>query len=160
MTDVTPPPPAPQSPAVPAPESAEVAPVATVERKGSGPGIASLLLSLLAILADIVILVIAVVAITSVIANFDFATFDVGTALAGLGATAFLAVVGFFGGIVLALLALLIGIIAIARNRGRVAGVFGVIFSILVLITHGSVALAIAQSGEAISGITGLLPTG
>ena len=57
------------------------------------------------------------------------------------------------------MLALLLGIIAIAKNRGRIAGVFGVIFSLLVLITHGSVALAIAQSGQALSGFSGLLPS-
>ncbi len=158
MTDVTPSP-APQSPAVPAAASTEVAAVAPVEKKGSGVGIASLLFAILAVIADLAIFVFALVTIVSVINNFDFANFDIPTIVAGLGAAAFVAIVGFFGGIVLALLALLLGIIAIVKNRGRVAGVFGVIFSILVLITHGSVALGIAQSGEAISGITGLLPS-
>ena len=153
MTDVTPPP-APQSPAVPAAESTEVAPVE--KKKGSGPGVASLLLSLLAVIADLVILVFAIVTLVSLFSNFDFANLEWGTILAGLGAAAFVTVIGFFGGIVLALLALLLGIIAIASKRGRVAGVFGVIFSILVLITHGSILLGIAQSGDAISGITGL----
>jgi len=152
MTDVTPPP-APQTPVVSAPASTEVA---TVPKKGSGVGIASLLFAILAVLADLAIFVFAVVTIFSLFSNFDFATFDVGTMLAGLGAAAIVAVIGFFGGIALALLALLLGIIAIAKNRGRVAGVFGVIFSILVLVTHGSVALAIAQSGDA---VTGLIPS-
>jgi hypothetical protein len=158
MTDVTPPP-APQSVAVPADASTEAATVATVEKKGSGPGVASLLLSLLAVLADIAIFVFAVVTVVSLFSNFDLATFEWGTIVASLGAAAIIGVIGFFGGIALALLALLIGIIAIAKNRGRVAGVFGVIFSILVLITHGSIALGIAQSGEAIGGVSGLLPS-
>jgi hypothetical protein len=159
MTDVTPPP-APQSPAVPAAASTEVAPVdKPVEKKSGGVGVASLLLSLLAVLADIAIFVFAVVTVVTLFSNFDFASFEWGSIVASLGAAALVVVIGFFGGIVLALLALLLGIIAIAKNRGRVAGVFGVIFSILVLITHGSVALGIAQSGEAIGGISGLLPS-
>jgi hypothetical protein len=152
MTDVTPPP-VPQSPDVPAAASTEVAPV---EKNSSGVGIASLLLSLLAVLADIAIFVFAVVTVVSLFSNFDLASFEWGTIVASLGATALVALIGFFGGIALALLALLLGIIAIAKNRGRVAGVFGVIFSLLVLITHGSIALGIAQSGEA---VTGLIPS-
>jgi hypothetical protein len=116
-------------------------------------GIASLLIAILAVLADIAIFIFAFISIAALIANFDVATFDFGALLAGLGAAAIIGVIAFFGGIVLALLALLLGIIAIAKNRGRVAGVFGVIFSVLVLITHGSVAAAIAGSGDALSGV-------
>lgn len=152
MTDVTPPP-APQTQAVPAAAPTEVA---TVAKKGSGVGIASLLFAILAVLVDLAIFVFALVTIFSIFSNFDMATFEISSLLAGLGAAAIVAVVGFFGGIALAVLALLLGIIAIAKNRGRVAGVFGVIFSILVLVTHGSIALAIAQSGDA---VTNLLPT-
>ncbi len=152
MTEVTPPP-APQTPAVPDAAPTEVA---KVEKKGSGVGIASLLFAILAVIADLAILVFAVVTIATIFANFDFANFEISTLFAGLGAAAIVAVIGFFGGIILALLALLLGVIAIAKNRGRVAGVFGVIFSILVLVTHGSVALAIAQSGDA---VTNLIPS-
>ncbi len=149
MTDVTPPP-APQSPAVPAAASTEIAPV---ERKSSGVGIASLLIAILAVLGDIAIFIFAFISVAALIANFDVTTFDFGGLLAGLGAAALIGVIAFFGGIVLALLALLLGIIAIAKNRGRVAGVFGVIFSVLVLLTHGSIAAAIAGSGDALSGV-------
>lgn len=153
MTDVTPPP-APQTPAVPATASAEVAAAETpVAKKGSGVGIASLLLALLAVIADLAIIVFAVISVASIVSNFDASSFEVSSVLAALGGAAVLAAIGFFGGIVVALLALLLGIIAIAKNRGRVAGVFGLIFSILVLVTHGSVILAIAQSGAALTGL-------
>lgn len=153
MTDVTPPP-APQTPAVPVATSTEVAPAAAPKKSGALGGF-SLVLAILAILGDLAVIIFAVVSIASLASSFDMATFEVSTIVKALGAFAAIAVFGFFGGIVLALLSILLGGIAIAKKRGRVAGVFAVILSILVLVTHGSVALAIAQTG---AGLSGLLP--
>jgi len=154
MTDVTPPP-APQSPAVPAASATEVATAPPVKKSGALGGFA-LVLAILAVLGDIVVFVIGVVLLFNAINGFDMSTFDFGPAIVALGAFAGIAVFAFFGGLIVAALALLLGLIAAIKGRGRVAGVFAIIFSILVLITHGSLALAFAQTGDA---ITNLIPS-
>jgi hypothetical protein len=153
MTDVTPPP-APQAPATTdAYASTEVVPA---PRKGRGVGVASLILAILAMLGDLLAIVVGVVSLASIFGNFDVSTMEFGPIIAALGAFAVVAVVVFFGGFIFAGLGLLLGIIAIASNRGRVPGVFGVIFSVLVLITHGSLAATLAGSGDA---LTNLIPS-
>ena len=100
MTDVTPPP-APQSPAVPAAASTEVADGrAGREEEQRRRRLRVSLLAILAVIADIAIFVFARRDHRlSVINNFDCRNFDFGpTIVAGLGAFAFIAVVGFFGG--------------------------------------------------------------
>ena len=149
MTDVTPPP-APQtavpadSAAVPAAPAAPPAETAPVRRKGRFPGVASLILALLAVVGDIAVFVIAIVGIASFASSFDPSTLDFST-----GLTAFFgfAAIAFWGGIIVAGLALLLGIIGIVSNRGRIAAIFGTIISILVLLTHLSIALAIGNIG-------------
>ena len=159
MTDVTPPPAAPsEPPAVPVATPTEVEVVAPKKKSGALGGFA-LILSILAILGDIVVIVFGVVTLATAVNGFDMSTFEFGPILAALGAFAAIAVFAFFGGLILGALALLLGIIAIVKARGRVAGVFAVIFSILVLISHGSVALAIAQTGDSLSNLTTILPS-
>jgi hypothetical protein len=161
MTDVTPPPP-PQAPAAqtatphtpaPAPAVVEVAPAP--RRKGRFPGVASLILALLVVLGDIVIVIVAIASIASFASDFDLST-----GMATFLAFSAFAIVAFWGGIVVAGLALLLGIISIISNRGRIAGVFGTIFSVLILLSHISIAFAIANAGDVADVIpTGLLPT-
>ncbi|MEO5920805.1 MAG: hypothetical protein ABIQ01_06650 [Pseudolysinimonas sp.] len=153
MTDVTPSP-APQTPAVPVAASTEVA-TATPPKKSGALGGFALVLAILAILGDLAVIIFGVISFVGLANNFDTSTFEVSSFVTALGAFGVIGAVGFFGGIILALLSLLFGIIAIAKRRGRVAGVFAVILSILVLITHGSLALALAQAG---AGLAGLLP--
>jgi hypothetical protein len=162
MTDVTPPP-APQTPAVPAatpavPDAAaaDVAYVEAPKKKSGALGGFALVLAILAVLGDIVVLIFGAVSLASIIGGFDVSNFEIGPILAALGAFAAIAVIAFFGGMILAVLGLLLGLIAAIKGRGRVAGVFAIIFSILVLITHGSVALALAQTGDS---ITNLIPS-
>ncbi len=59
----------------------------------------------------------------------------------------------FFGGILFAVLAVTLGIVAAVRNRGRVLGVFGVIFGLAVLVTHIVLGISIASSGN-VPGVT------
>lgn len=140
MTDVTPPPapPAAQPPAV----------VTHAPKKGGGPGAASLIFAILAILGDLGVLVFAIVSIASLAGNFDLAT-----GLSSLIGFAALALIAFWGGIVFAALALLLGIIAAARNRGRVAGVIGSILAALVLLSHVAFGLLVAGSGDLASSL-------
>lgn len=162
MTDVTPPP-APQTPAVPAatPAVPTAAPadvaIAEAPKKKSGAlGGFALVLAILAVLGDLVVLIIGVVSLASAFNGLDLSTFEFGPIVAALGAFAVIAVFAFFGGMILAALALLLGLIAAIKGRGRVAGIFAIIFSLLVLITHGSLALTLAQAGDS---ITNLIPS-
>jgi len=52
--------------------------------------------------------------------------------------------VAVFGGLLFALLAVILGLVAAIRNRGRVLGVFGIIFGLLILIGHISALVGIA----------------
>lgn len=159
MTDVTPPPAAPsEPPAVPVAAPAEVVVVAPRKKSGALGGFA-LILAILAILGDIVVIIFGIVTLATAVNGFDLSTFEFGPILAALGAFAAIAVFAFFGGLILGVLALLLGLIAAIKGRGRVAGVVAVIFSVLVLISHGSVALAIAQTGDSISNLTTILPS-
>jgi len=160
MTDVTPPPAAEPAvtPAVPAATSTEVVVEAPKKKSGALGGFA-LILAILAILGDLVVIIFGVVTLATAVNGFDISTFEFGPILAALGAFAAIAVFAFFGGMILAVLGLLFGLIAAVKGRGRVAGVFAIIFSILVLITHGSIALAIAQTGDSITNLTSVLPT-
>ena len=124
-------------------------------KKSGALGGFALFLAILAIIGDIVVFILAVISVVTIVGNINTETFDVSTIVAGLGAFAVVAVVGFLGGFVLALFSILFGAIAIAKRRGRVAGIVAVILSVLVLITHGSLALTLAQAG---TGIATLFP--
>jgi hypothetical protein len=171
MTDVTPPPaaadppaapaPAAQTPAVPAATATEVE-VVPVKKKSGALGGFALVLSILAILADIIVVIVGVVLLFNAISGFDVSNFDLSgltPIFAALGIFGGIAIFAFFGGLIVGALALLLGLIAAIKGRGRVAGVFAIIFSILVLVTHGSIALAFAQTGDSISNLTSILPS-
>jgi hypothetical protein len=136
------------TPAVAAPASA---PAAAAPRKGSGLGVFALILGLLAMLGDILVLVIIGVQIASLASNFDWTSLA-----ASFAGVAILGVAAFFGGFVVGGLAILLGIIAAVKNRGRAAGVVGAILGFLVFISHLVIAITIAGAGSAISGIPGL----
>jgi hypothetical protein len=148
MTDPTPAE-TPAVPVAPAPAGA-VAPVDPAPPKGKGLGVFALILGLLAFLADFAVLVFAIVQIVSLTQNFD-----VQGLLLSLGGLAAFAVISFFGGIVAAALAVILGLVAAIKNRGRVAGVFGVIFGVLVLVSRLVVGATIGGSGDLISSLFG-----
>jgi hypothetical protein len=159
MTDVTPPPAAPaEPPAVPVDTPTEVE-VAPPKKKSGALGGFALILSILAIVGDIVVFIVGIVSIVSAVNGVNLQEFDVSGILAALGAFAIIAVWAFFGGLILGVLALLLGLIAAIKGRGRVAGVFAIILSILVLVTHGSIALAVAQAGQSIGTLTSFIPS-
>lgn len=169
MTDVTPPPaaaeppaaPAATTPAVPAATATEVE-VVPVKKKSGALGGFALVLAILAILADIVVVIVGVVLVFNAFSNFDMSNFDLSgltPIFAALGIFGGIAIFAFFGGLIVGALALLLGLIAAIKGRGRVAGVFAIILSILVLFTHGSIALAFAQTGDSISNLTSILPS-
>jgi hypothetical protein len=150
MTDLTPS----DTPAVPAtPAAATPAPVVVeaARPKGKGLGVFALILGLLAFIGDIVLLGIAIAGAVGVSQQVQGGTFDLTTLLAGLGGFIFIAAIGLFGGLLVAFLAALLGIIAGVKNRGRAAGITGAILGILVLFTHLSVLVTILSSAGAIS---------
>jgi len=51
-----------------------------------------------------------------------------------------------FGGMLFALLAVILGLVAAIRNRGRVLGIFGIIFGLLILIGHISAIVGVAMT--------------
>ncbi|MEO8095169.1 MAG: hypothetical protein ABI632_09560 [Pseudolysinimonas sp.] len=149
---------APAADVVPAAPAADVVPVAAemAPRKSHGLGIFALLLGLLAFFADIALIVFAIVQVAAIANNFDISTFNPQTILLGLAGYAAIALIAFFVGFGVAVLAILLGIIAAVKNRGRAAGIFGAIFGLLVLASHLIVLGTIAGSGSLISQIPGL----
>lgn len=143
-----------QPPAVPAaPADAAVVPVAEPVRKGSGLGIFALVLGLGAFLVDIILTVVAISQAFSAISNLDMSNFSsLALAIAGW---AFIGVIVFFGGLLVALLAVILGFVAAAKGRGRVAGVFAIIFGGLVLLTRIIGFVTLAGSGDLLSRIFG-----
>lgn len=143
MTDPTP-----AVPAVPSAPAGEVAPVATNPPKGKGLGIFAMILGLIAFLTDLGVLIFAIAQIINLTQSFDVASL-----MLGLGGFIVFAFIAFWGGIVVGALAVLLGIIAAVKNRGRGAGIFGTILGILVLGSHVIVGLAVAGSGQLLSGL-------
>jgi hypothetical protein len=132
--------------AVPEPAVAPAAVVAPapVEKRKRGVGAWSFVLGLLTALVDLTFVIFVVVVLVGAIASFSSGDFSgVTTALgaAGLTIAAFFI---FFGGFFSGGLAALLGLIALVSGRGRVLGVFGLIFGIaaigvrLLLLSSGS----------------------
>ena len=122
-------------PAVPetaAPETvapATVVPAETPAKKKRGVGVWSFILGLLTVIGDIVLLVTAVSIVLSVIAEVssgDFSGLTAAISAAGLG---LFFVASLFGGLLLAGLGALLGLIALITGRGRVIGVIGLLLS-------------------------------
>jgi hypothetical protein len=106
---------------------AAVAPV--VEKKKRGVGAWSFVLGLLTSLGDIAFLVFGIIALVgaaTAIFSGDYSAITTVLGAAGLG---LLALFVFFGGFVTAGLAALLGLVALVGGRGRVLGLFGLIFA-------------------------------
>jgi len=140
-------PPAP--PAAPAPSAAP--PTEAPRRRGIGT--AAFILGLLAILGDIVGIAIALFTLLGAVTNLGQTLTNVDNSLGAFLGVIILEFLVFFGGILFAVLAVILGIVAAVRNRGRVLGVFGVIFGIAVLAAHTVLGITIASSGN-VPGVT------
>jgi hypothetical protein len=136
---------------VPATETAVATPVVVAPARGKGLGRFALILGLLAFVGDIVLVVIALVGAASAFSSITGGNFDFTTIIAGLAGFAAIAFIGFWVGLGVAALAVLFGLIAAITNRGRAAGIVGLILGILVLISHIGLLATIAGSGDTIS---------
>ncbi|MEO7722489.1 MAG: hypothetical protein ABIS08_11315 [Pseudolysinimonas sp.] len=145
---VPPPPPATPDLAVTAPGSA---PAVAPRRRGLGA--AAFVLGLLAVLGDVIGFVVALFTLLGAVTNLGETLNNVDNSLGAFLGVIILEFVVFFGGILFALLAVILGIVAAARNRGRVLGVFGVIFGLVVLAIHVGLAITVATSGN-VPGVT------
>lgn len=130
---------------VPAPYSGSAAPSAVgsvAETRRRGPGIWSLILGVLAVLGDVIVVVVIVEAARTV-------SVDINSGLANLFAAAVVAVIVMIAGFLVSLTGLILGILAVARGRGRVLGVVGMMLSIMVVLSYviGIVLVATAGSG-------------
>jgi hypothetical protein len=153
MTDLTPAE-TPATPAVPAADpAASAVVVAPPARKSGALGGFALILGLIAFLGDVAVLVIGIVQVVSLFSNFDVSQLFTAGTLGALGAFLAIATIAFWGGLIVAALAVLFGFIAAIKNRGRVAAVFGIIFGILVLVTHLSIAFTLLSAGTSISNL-------
>lgn len=153
MSDLTPagtpvPPAVPTAPEAGAPAVVEVAP-----RKSRGLGIFAMILGLLAFFGDLVIVIVTVVQVVGVVANFDVSNIFSGGGLAALGAFLALLFIAFWGGLVVSALAVLLGLIAAISGRGRAQGVVGLIFGLLVFVSHLVVGISLLGIGNGIGNI-------
>jgi len=134
----------------PTPSDALVVPAAPQKK---GLGIFALILGLLAFLGDIVLLIIAIVGVVGAAQSISGGNYDIAHLLLGFGGFIFIAFIGLIGGLIVAALAILLGIIAAVKRRGRAQGVTGAVLGFLVLFTHGSVLLTVLGSGDLLSQI-------
>jgi hypothetical protein len=126
---------------------------ATVAPRRRGIGAAAFILGLLAILGDVVGILVALFTLLGAITNLDETLSNIDNSLGAVLGVIILEFLVFFGGILFALLAVILGIVAAVRNRGRVLGIFGVIFGIAVLATRLVLGITIANSGN-VPGVT------
>ncbi|MEO8263015.1 MAG: hypothetical protein ABI566_10645, partial [Pseudolysinimonas sp.] len=126
MTDLTPA----DTPAPPATTAAPAAPVVVTETarpKSKALGVFALILGLIGFIGDIVLLGIGIAGAVGIAQSVSGGTFDVTTILLGLGGFIFIAFIALIAGVVVGALAVLLGLIAAIKNRGRAAGIFGVV---------------------------------
>jgi len=142
--ELTPPPASPIEPASLAAAPVPAAPLAVKRRRGLGA--ASFILGLLAILGDLAALVIGLIAVAGALTNFSSVLTDPTGSLGSALGVIVIAAVAVFGGLLFALLAVILGLVAAIRNRGRVLGVFGIIFGLIILIGHVSAIVGIAMT--------------
>jgi hypothetical protein len=153
MSDLTPAG-TPVPPAVPtAPEAGAATVVEVAPRKSKGLGIFAMILGLLAFLGDLVIVIVTVVQVVGVVANFDVSNIFSTGGLAALGTFLALLFIAFWGGIVVSGLAVLLGLIAAISGRGRAQGVVGLVFGLLVLLSHLIVGASLLGIGNGIGNI-------
>ncbi|MEP6842493.1 MAG: hypothetical protein ABJA11_03160 [Pseudolysinimonas sp.] len=137
-------------PATPAPPSA---PTLAVAPRRRGLGTAAFTLGLLAILGDVVGILVAIVTLVGSVTNLGETVSNIDSSLGTFLGVIVLEFVLFFGGILFAAVAVILGIVAAVRKRGRVLGVFGVIFGAIVLISHVGLSVVVATSGN-VPGVT------
>lgn len=118
-----------------------------------GIGTAAFILGLLAVLGDVVGILIALFTLLGAVTNLGQTLTNVDNSLGAVLGVIILEFLVFFGGILFAVLAVILGIVAGVRNRGRVLGIFGVIFGAVVLATHLVLGISIATSGN-VPGVT------
>jgi hypothetical protein len=148
---VPPAPPVAGGPAADASGPATVASAVAPRRRGIGA--AAFVLGLLAILGDLIGVTVALFTLLGAVTNLGQTLTNVDNSLGAFLGVIILEFVVFFGGILFAVLAVILGIVAAARNRGRVLGVFGVIFGLAVLVTHIVLGITVATSGN-VPGVT------
>lgn len=125
-------------------EPAAVVAPAPMEKKKRGVGAWSFVLGLLTALVDIAFVIFVIVALVGAIASLtsgDFSGVTTALGAAGLTIAAFFV---FFGGFFSGGLAALLGLIALVSGRGRVLGVFGLIFGAAAI----GVRLMLLSSGQ------------
>lgn len=118
------------------PAPAAVAAPVVVEKKKRGVGAWSFVLGLLTSLGDIAFLVVAAVALVGAVNALiggDYSALGTVLGAAGLTLVAFFV---FFGGFVTAGLAALLGLVALVSGRGRVLGLFGLLFAAAAIIVR------------------------
>jgi len=118
-----------------------------------GMGAAAFVLGLLAILGDLIGVVVALFTLLGAVTKLGQTLTNVDDSLGAFLGVIILEFLVFFGGILFALLAVILGIVAAARNRGRVLGIFGAIFGLGVLVTHLVIGVTVATSGN-VPGVT------
>jgi len=145
-------------PASPFAEPAPGAPVGAVAQAAAprrrGIGAAAFVLGLLAILGDLIGFIVAIFTLLGAVTHLGQTLTNVDNSLGAFLGVIILEYLVFFGGILFAVLAVILGIVAAVRNRGRVLGVFGVIFGLAVLATHIALAITVATSNN-VPGVTG-----
>lgn len=127
------------------PDAVALAPVVVAtSRKRRGFGIASFVLGLLAILGDLAVVIAGLVALGSFADDLE----------GGLG-FAFIvllaSIVAFWGGLVLAVLAIVFGIIALVRNRGRVLAVAGIVLAAITAAVNVTVGVQLLFNADGLS---------
>lgn len=125
--------------------------VAAPRRRGMGA--AAFVLGLLAILGDLIGLAVAFFTLLGSVTHLGETLSNVDNSLGAFLGVIILEFIVFFGGILFAVLALILGLVAAVRNRGRVLGIFGMIFAIGVLLAHIAFYVAISTSGN-VPGVT------
>ena len=153
--DATPLPGAAVPPAPPVYDGSATGPGATAVAapRRRGMGAAAFVLGLLAILGDLIGLAVAFFTLLGSVTHLGETLTNVDNSLGAFLGVIILEFIVFFGGILFAVLALILGLVAAVRNRGRVLGIFGVIFGIGVLLAHIAFYVTISTSGN-VPGVT------
>jgi hypothetical protein len=128
----------------PAAEPSLYEPPAPVEKKKRGVGAWSFVLGLLTALVDIAFVIFVVVVLVGAFASFTSGDFSGATTALAAGGLTIAAFLVFFGGFFSGGLAALLGLIALISGRGRVLGVFGLIFGAAAI----GVRLMLLSSGQ------------
>jgi hypothetical protein len=128
----------------PAAEAAYVAPAAPVEKKKRGVGAWSFALGLITALGDLAFLIFVIVILVGAFASLSSGDFSGVTTALGAAGLALAAFFIFFGGFFTGGLAVLLGLIALLTGRGRVLGVFGLLFGAAAIVVR----LLLLSSGQ------------